>query len=243
MNDYVSGGYYLARFAERHDYMSQDLIPERVLSASSEICKFFPDAWAIEWSNDNAEERSEKAAEFGISQSSLPKVVAWATKSFGKAFGWPSSFYTLEAAREAHTAFIPQGRDIVLFGLGLHESKTVEFLDAARPSPQKPGFAPEGESGVFQCISKRERMAAGGDVVGFEPVATLYGALSGSWLHYGLEKDCIEELGIAPNRRGFIESYQDALRCVELISQIKERGRWNPGLWLPWLIAVYDLAD
>jgi hypothetical protein len=65
-------------------------------------------------------------------------------------------------------------------------------------------------------------MAAGGDVVGFELIATLYGALSESWLHYGLEKDCIEELGTAP---------------------IKERGRGNPGLWLPWLIAVYDLAD
>src|SRR3954447_13428008 len=42
-NEYVSGGYYLAHLAERAKYMSPELIPDQVLSASSMICDYFPD--------------------------------------------------------------------------------------------------------------------------------------------------------------------------------------------------------
>jgi hypothetical protein len=80
-------------------------------------------------------------------------------------------------------------------------------------------------------------MAAGGDVAGFELVATLFGLLTDSWLQHGLERTCAQKLSIKPNRQGLIESYDDAVRCTELASETL--GHF-PGLWLPWLIVLYD---
>ena|SRR5436305_14891985 len=76
--------------------MPPELIPDQVLSASSMICGYFPDTWAIQWVSTDAENRLKKAAAFGISQNDLPHVTAWATGSVFKEFGWPSAFYSLE---------------------------------------------------------------------------------------------------------------------------------------------------
>jgi len=81
VDEYVSGGYYLARMSPRAEYMSPDLLPERVLSGSPCICDFFPDDWTIEWTSTSADTRVKDAASFGISSPELPAVVDWATKS------------------------------------------------------------------------------------------------------------------------------------------------------------------
>src|SRR2546421_2933630 len=101
LNEYISGGYYLARLGKRAKYMSPALVPDQVLSASPGICDCFPDAWAVEWTSENCEARSKKSAAFGIAQNDLPDVIAWATASFGNEFGWPSAFYDLDTARKA----------------------------------------------------------------------------------------------------------------------------------------------
>jgi hypothetical protein len=68
VSEYVSGGYYLARKSKRAEYMSPESIPDKVLSASTCICQFFPDVWAIEWTSLSPDERSKKAASVGIPQ-------------------------------------------------------------------------------------------------------------------------------------------------------------------------------
>jgi hypothetical protein len=237
-SEYVSGGYYVARLSRRAEYTSPELIPDRILSASGCICDFFPDTWAIEWTSDTVEDRSRQAAAFGISAIDLPKVMAWTAEFFSKAFGWPSAFYFLDAAQEARARFLPDNSEIVIFGLGLHESNVEKFLKAAKPDLTKPGCAPMGETGVFQSASSGRKIAGGGYAVGFELLATCSGLLTCSWRCNGLEKDCAHRLGIAPNRYGFVESYRDALRCAEFVSRPETRA--EPGLWLPWLVTVYS---
>jgi hypothetical protein len=80
-------------------------------------------------------------------------------------------------------------------------------------------------------------MASGGDIAGFELLATLFGLLTDSWLHHGLERECAHKLGITLNGRGLIASYEEAVRCTELASETL--GHF-PGMWFPWLIAVYE---
>lgn len=137
-SDYISGGYYLTRLGKRAEHMSPDLVPEGILSASG-ICECFPDTWAIEWASDDDQERTRRAAAFGISPDELPHVISWATGSLFREFGWPSAFYDLDAARKAREKFLPDACDVIVIGLGLHSSYTNEFLDAARPSPPNPG--------------------------------------------------------------------------------------------------------
>lgn len=237
-SEYVSGGYYVARLSRRAEYTSSELIPGRILSASGCICDFFPDTWAIDWTSDTVEDRWRQAAAFGISSIDLPKVMAWTAEFFSKAFGWPGAFYFLDAAQEARATFLPDNSEIVIFGLGLHESNVEEFLKAAKPDLTQQGCAPMGETGVFQCVSSGRKIAGGGYAAGFELLATCSGLLTCSWLCNGLEKDCAHRLGIAPNRHGFIESYRDALRCAEFVSRPETRA--EPGLWLPWLVTVYS---
>jgi hypothetical protein len=233
VSEYVCGGYYLARPSERAGSYSPELIPDKVLSASGCLSDFFPDVWAIEWSSESAETRSKQAAAFGAD---LPAVVVWATRSFQKTFGWPNAFYTLAAAREARAKFLPGDSDAVIFGLGLRDTDVEAFLHQAKPKPPDPAYAPQGETGVYECVRAGNKIAEG-DAAGFELMSTSMGLLNCSWLCNGLEKTCATKLGIAPNPQGFVQSYDDASRCAELISR-KETGA-EPGLWLPWLVTIY----
>ncbi|MEP7365365.1 MAG: hypothetical protein ABI972_19095 [Acidobacteriota bacterium] len=234
---YASGGYHLARRLQAPVCRSPELLPSHVLSASECISEFLPDCWAIEWSSETGEERSTHASHFGIAPQSLPAVISWATGEFCKSFGWPNVFYTLEAAREARARFIPGTPDVVLIGLGLHKSLVSQFLEDAQPDAPKPGCAPVGETGVYQCVKSGQHPTSGGTPRGFEMLATCYGLLTCSWLCNGLEKVCAEQLGIRPNPHGFVETFEDAMRCTNLI--VLPETHAEPGLWLPWLITEY----
>ena len=235
---YFSGGYYLVRPAGRSEDRSPELLPDRLISISGCICEAFPDAWTIDWVEASGEDRARLAAGFGITN--LAAAMAWATEAFSKSFGWPNAFYTLEAAREARARFLPESAGVVTIGLGLHESHADCFLEAAAPPPQVPGCAPAGETGVYQCVRARTEIAAGGTAAGFELVAVDLGMFTCSWLCNGLENDCATELSVRPNARGFVDTHEDALRCGEWIA-MPETGA-EPGLWLPWLVTIYDEA-
>jgi hypothetical protein len=235
--EYFSGGYYLARRAKRESYMSPELIPPEVLSGSVCICDFFPDDWAIEWVSLSDEERLKAAASFGIAPDHLGEIVAWATEGLSKTFGWPSAFYTLQAAKEARVALLPRDASVVAFGLGLHANHVEDFLEAARPPATKEGFAPVADTGIYQCVSARESIAEGGRFAGFELLSTLTGLLTCSWLCNGLERECAAQLGIRTNEHGFVATHLEALRCAEFISS-DEVGA-EPGLWLPWRVTIY----
>ena len=144
----------------------------------------------------------------------------------------------MEAAEDAHARFLPANSEIVIFGLGLRDNDVGGFVNVAKPPPTESGFSPVGETGLFECVSAEERIVGGGDTAGFELLATEFGILTHSWLCNGLERDCAKELGVAPNRRGFIPSYPEGQHCVEFIS--KDETRAAPGLWLPWLVIVYS---
>ena len=227
-----SAGYYVARMAKRSAYMAPEMIPEEVLSASGCICECFPDDWAIEWASVSQEERVRAAGALGVSPANIGNVISWGTESFGKHFGWPSAFYTLEAAVQARATFLPDDPSIVTFGLSLEEADVQEFLAAAGPKNHM------GPSGIFECVNAGATTRYGGEFLGFELLSTDSGLLTCSWLCNGLEKECAQQLGVRTNRSGFIQSYSDALRCAEFISR-PETGA-EPGLWLPWRVTMYS---
>jgi len=237
ITDYIAAGYYLARFADRPAYISAELMPKRILSASPDICYLFPDTWALEWTTDDDEGRIAGAANFGISTAVLPKVIKWATQSFSTAFGWPNVFYSLESAQKARHAFLADRDDVALFGLGLHKSNVKEFLDFAAPPLQQPGFAPMGKTGVFEAVSQNRALVDNGISLGYELLVTTAGLLTCSWLCNGLEVTFAKELGIKPNSNGFIQTFEEASRCANFISEGHVGA--EPGLWLPWLTIKY----
>jgi hypothetical protein len=234
---YVSGGYYLTFRRKRPEWMRAEFTPECILSASPCICDFFPDDWTIEWASMDPATRLKKGQVFGIDAITLPAIVAWGTGAVSSVFGWMSAFYSLDDAREARLRFLPAEMDVAIFGLGLNESEVDEFLAFARPPAAQPGYAPIGETGVFECVRAGRKVAAGGHDAGFELLSTYSGMITCSWLCNGLQTDCSRDLGVTPNAEGFVATRPDALRCAEYISR-EETGA-EPGLWLTWLITTY----
>src|SRR5690348_13143570 len=99
-NDYYSGGYFIVRIVERMAWMSADLLPERLLSASTCICPRVPDSWALRWVNMTDDERRTAASVFGIGPARLPAVIDWVTQAMDSgALGWPNVFLSLTTAR------------------------------------------------------------------------------------------------------------------------------------------------
>lgn len=116
------------------------------LTASGCLAEVAPGSWAIDWVNTRPCERERHASALGISAEALPEVVAWATKVFGAEFKWPNVFCNLAAAREFQRRFLPAG--VRLIGLALPMDLVDEFLTLAAPSPQQPGYAPNGPTGA-----------------------------------------------------------------------------------------------
>lgn len=230
---FTSAGFLVTRRVERPDYLSPDLLPEKIISASSCICSFIPDTWAIEWTGDTGESREEEASIFGLESSQLEKVIEWVNPLLNKDIGWPNVCFRLDTAREIKRLFLPSLDDVVIIELALPDSLVDSFKEEAKPSAQDKFAGIFGRQGVYEAVLKGQRASSAGRTLGFEPLV-YDGALSCSWLCNGLEKEVRENLGIYPNKQGLIKAFKDAQRCVDYIS--KEEVGAEPGLWLPWLL-------
>jgi hypothetical protein len=83
----------IIRDSERQHWMSADLLPEHLLSASICICPRVPDTWALRWAQTSEEECRNEAQLVGISAEKLDAVSDWATEAFAAGrVGWPFVF-------------------------------------------------------------------------------------------------------------------------------------------------------
>jgi hypothetical protein len=234
LTEFISAGFIITRPVARPPYVSADLLPDPILSASGCIANFIPDVWCIEWTQDTPESRIENANAFGLDISGLAEVTAWVTPKFGHAVAWPNVLMDIQVARQLVDAFLSTLPDVKVLELALHRSQTDEFCQAAEPPrPQQPGCAPMGRQGVHEAVLKAEPPTDGGHILGFEPLVFDY-CLSCSWLCNHLDTAVAEHLNIRPNQRGFIETFDNACRCVNYIAGGDVAA--EPGLWLPWLI-------
>jgi hypothetical protein len=237
LTDFISAGFLITRPVARPSYVSADLMPDEILSASGCIAKFIPDTWCLEWSQDTPESRIERARAFGLDATGLTKAAAWVTPRFGDSIGWPNVVMSLQVAKQLVESLLSTLPEVKVLELALHKCHTGEFCRAAEPPPPKPGFSPMGRSGVYEAVLKSRPPAGGGCVLGYELLVfdMMVGLLSCSWLCNSLDGAVAEKLNIRPNRRGFIETFDDASRCREFISRAEVGA--EPGLWLPWLIS------
>jgi len=149
-------------------------------------------------------------------------------------------FYTLESTRAAYQKFLAKTKGVRLIGLGVHRQDTAGFIKENTPPPPEPGNAPWGQSGYFHVLQKKERLADGGKLLGFEPLVTYQRLVGCSWLCNGLEEVAKEELGIRPNKLGLLKSYKEARRITDRINK-GDIGA-EPGVWMPWALIEYPTA-
>jgi hypothetical protein len=230
----VSAGFLLVKSVPRPEWLSTDLLPEQIVSASTCICPQFPGSYAISWCRDSTESRSTEFDRIGLTTDAREEAIRWATAEFGESFGWPGVFYTLDAALNARSRFFAKG-DLVVIALGLPARYRDTFVSQATPPAPEPGFAPQGKSGYLDMIEKNRTVPQSTVVLGYEPVNVIFGQMDHSWLCNNLEQYAAENLGIKPNPPGLINSLDDAARCCEAIAR-PDVGS-EPGPWFPWLLA------
>lgn len=236
-SDYVVAGYFLALPEQRHEgFNDPDLIPPEVFSASCHATTLPSDAW-IEWCGASEEERRAAAVDRGVAIERIPAIVRWTTDHFDGDVRFANLCATRDAVARLRAVVGPADPRLAEIGLALPQSELERFLRVASPA-QRPGFAPVGRSGAATGVAEGVPPAAGGVVLGHEPITCEGGGLSCSWLCTASEKGVHEALGIRTNANGLIESVDDAVRACAWIDEDISRG--EPGPWFPWLLIRYD---
>lgn len=225
--DFIAGGYFLTRPVERNDqFMAADLLPEHTLTLSSCLTDPALEFW---WNHENVAE----AADFGVPSDRWPDLIAWYLDQFESRIGAPGVAYETSVTREFVNRFVPDPAGLVILGCGLDPESAARLITECRTAPD------QGEYGVFEMVEKSLSMEAGGILRGFEVVSYEYG-LEHSWLCNSLQGDVNEELGIAPNDMGLLDTFEEAATVAEYVNR-DEVGA-EPGLWLPWLVVEYPLG-
>ena len=233
----LSAGFLLVKPVGRPPYVSPELVPDNVVSASDCICPQFPGPYAISWCSTSDADREDLLAAVGIPHELHGEAIQWATSFFGTLYGWPGVFYVPAAAREARERFFPSSGSVKVIGLGLPERFAKDFINEATPSKAPSGYASNGESGYLECIRRANALPSGGRPIGFEPLNLQLGMLEHSWLCNGLEQHCAVTLDVRPSPNGLLATLDDGVRCCDEISR-DEVGA-EPGPWYPFVIVEY----
>lgn len=237
LTNYISAGYFISVPVARPGFVDSKLMPERFLSLSGCLSDFFPGAWILEWCGTGEPERTRIATNLGMDAAQQRLATAELDDALDDTFGWESVIFSLETARAYRKRYFSAASDAKIFGAALHRDLVAEFVKTGTPPPPKSGESPVAMHGTVHAVSRDLAPAAGGTMLGFEPMAFDQGQLTCSWLCNGLEKVCAEKLQILPNAKGYLEDEQEAARCVELIEADETEA--EPGLWMPWLLIEY----
>jgi hypothetical protein len=239
MSSLISLGVVLLRDIKRPPWMSHELLPYIVLSASVCIAPQFPGAYAIEWCVGTTDERAVEFDAVGISVDETAFATAWATENFGVTFGWEATFFNVDAALVARQRFFGDDPNMHVCQVCLPERFVDEFLLDAQPPPQVKGYAPIGETGVFSIAQKREGPQSGGRPLGYELLSVELGMISHSWLCNSLERHFAEHAGVIPNQAGFISDREQAESCARRLNEDENSLGAEPGLWIPCLLTEF----
>jgi len=233
---YHSAGYVITRPVApppRHN----NLLPERILSLSSDITTLVPDSWALNWVEDDNLTKRERHAAFGafdMAPDTAPALMAWVTERFdANEFGWRHVFYSPDTAREFARLFLPDLMDAVLLGMGVSREMALDSLAANQPEP---GIGPWG---YYEALHRNSPLAPGGRVLGFEVVGLGIGALY-SWLSNGWDQIAHAELGIRPGDFGLLATFDEGMRVARYDFPPGTELEWA-SLWQPWALVQYPL--
>src|SRR5262245_13644754 len=95
----ISGGFYVVRLLDRPAGLGAALLPERLLTLSSCLTQFFPDAWAFQGTSFSTDERAAAMRKLGLDPERLPALVSETTAASASGeLGWPCVWRSLDAA-------------------------------------------------------------------------------------------------------------------------------------------------
>jgi hypothetical protein len=224
LSDYIAGGYFLVKPAQRTEWNSSELLPEMLMSLSGCICPVFDNFWGMTLGNP------EKALEFGIPEHLFEDFRYY--NDYDE--GYPDTFARIETLRRFIAHFLPNlSDDTLLIGAGLHrERMNLHWTDEYIETYSVPG--------IGQTVKLKLPLASGGQPIGFDVAGEEYG-IGCSWLCSSLEKEIHQLFGIRTDERGLLKTYAEAKQIADWINEGEgTRGEYQD--YDPWLLVSYPLA-
>ncbi|HYF64751.1 MAG TPA: hypothetical protein VD886_18135 [Herpetosiphonaceae bacterium] len=234
LGDYRSGGYFLMTPTPEECASRTELPPDCIPhSVSFGMAQFFPDSWGFDWAA-NERERSTVARELGWPQERIIRVQEWVNAN-PQQFDFPNVFLSHAAMAEFARTFIDPDQPVAWIGIGLHVAFVEEYLQARRPTGN------QGTPGVYQALSGRQPLHAGGQVRGFDVLHFEYSTFD-SWLWKSLHIGFAESSGQGLNSYGLLDDAWTA-RAAAVWSMHDEYDTSDPDpdphWWLPWVVVDY----
>ncbi|MEI8258106.1 MAG: hypothetical protein WCJ30_20710, partial [Deltaproteobacteria bacterium] len=211
MTGFVSGGYYVVRYATRGEgSMSPTLLPPRFVTTSNCLAVHAIDTWTFAWTGDEPAARRKNAATLGWDDDTLAQVTAWCTATFDEgSTGYPDVFLAVDDALRFVERFLAARDDVLVIGLALDEPSAAAFVAEFAPAPGM------GEQGASVALRANREPAPGGEVLGFDVLGWEAGGCH-SFVCNGLERVFEDKLGARPNASGLYDDETEAARCAEL---------------------------
>lgn len=226
---FLSVGFYLIEETERAEYMSKEIVPQKLISLSSCICEKFPDYWAYQGDKNAIKDAERISLKYGIDKEIMTKLAEEIYQKSEKSIGWPNVFYDKETAIEFYRKFFTKIPNVKLIEVGIEEKYSQKLTKEA----QNDGF------GLIKKLIKKSEILKNGKILGYDAVGYEYG-FSCSFLCNELEKDYKEKFNIMLNEMGLFGNYEEAETAVEY--NLRDDVGAEPILWLPWIVIEHELG-
>ncbi|MGH7815167.1 MAG: hypothetical protein ACREQI_14335 [Candidatus Binataceae bacterium] len=235
LDDYIWGGYYIAKLAT--DYKKSNLVPDAIITLSDCIAEFLPDSdWSIDWMS-SAEEREKRAEKCGFPSAQRDAFVKWSTELMrvGK-FGLPNVLLSMETATELLRRFPFDRSEWHLLGAGLRKDEVDRFIALCAP----PTYQGQGQDGVYEALVRKEQLHRSGRILGYDVLGhEEYGGGFHSWFCNSLEEEVAEKLGIRPDHNGLLKTYAEAAACAQYAGDPDTHA--EPASWNAWVLVDYPI--
>ena len=129
--DYVCGGYFLARVAR--SYRKSEFLPDAILTVSGCLTETLPNSWAIEWMGDQ-NDRFDAARACGLSDRDVGRFTDWVTERVNRGeIGISNVIFSKSTADDLLRSFPFDRTDWRLLALGLRKDRVELFLTSLQP--------------------------------------------------------------------------------------------------------------
>jgi hypothetical protein len=148
VNKYYSAGYLIIKPLNRSEWMNKDILPRKIISASSCLCDSYPHAWSFSGSwkphesvftfttiglgeklPSQKEYIKDKMEELNLNSKSFKMLQKWVEKKYkNKQLEYPNLFLNLDTAREFYKKFLTHMSDLELIGIGFSKEIIDKYI-------------------------------------------------------------------------------------------------------------------
>lgn len=191
LKQFIHTGCFIVSPIKRHDWMDPEILPEQIISISTEIGKIIPINW------------QEILKEEFVSASDKNEIDNWVNVNLEKRrIIWPNIYSSVDVAKEFTDRFISNKVSIKIIELGIEKNDAAELIEDS-------SYSDLGEIERILTLKKILRLSPC-EILGFDILGVEHGYFT-SYLINHFEKELIHRVGLNINCHGLISDYRKAM--------------------------------